>query len=49
MRTDVMTVASPEGWAADPELVLDFYNQRRKQAIDAERNTGHNILAELED
>ncbi|MDB5262424.1 MAG: NAD-dependent deacetylase, partial [Adhaeribacter sp.] len=27
---DVMAVASPEGWQQDPELVLEFYNQRRK-------------------
>ena len=28
---DVMEVASPEGWRKNPHLVLDFYNQRRKQ------------------
>ena len=28
---DVMEVASPEGFARNPELVLDFYNQRRRQ------------------
>ena len=28
---DVMEVASPQGFANNPELVLDFYNQRRKQ------------------
>lgn len=27
---DVMEVASPMGWEKDPELVLDFYNQRRR-------------------
>lgn len=46
---DVMEVASPQGWAADPALVLDFYNQRRKQAITAEPNDAHKILAELEE
>jgi len=45
---DVMEVASPEGWAKNPELVLDFYNQRRKQALTAEPNEGHMIIAELE-
>ncbi len=45
---DVMEVASPEGWAKNPELVLDFYNQRRKQALTAEPNEGHRIIAELE-
>lgn len=45
---DVMEVASPQGWNADPELVLDFYNQRRKQALSAEPNKGHQALVELE-
>lgn len=45
---DVMEVASPEGWRKDPELVLDFYNQRRKNAIDVEPNDGHRVLARLE-
>ncbi len=46
---DVMQVASPEGWAASPVLVLEFYNQRRKQALTAEPNSAHIALAELED
>jgi NAD-dependent deacetylase len=41
-------VASPEGWAANPALVLDFYNQRRLQAFDAVPNAGHLALADLE-
>lgn len=45
---DVMEVASPQGWSANPSLVLDFYNQRRKQALTAKPNDAHNILAELE-
>lgn len=45
---DVMEVASPQGWNADPLLVLDFYNQRRKQLLGVEPNTGHTLLAELE-
>ncbi len=45
---DVMEVATPQGWAKDPERVLEFYNQRRKQALSVEPNDGHRILAELE-
>lgn len=45
---DVMQVATPEGWHADPELVLEFYNQRRKKALEVKPNRGHEILAELE-
>ena len=45
---DVMQVASPEGWRQDPELVLDFYNQRRRQLFDVRPNRGHELLAELE-
>ncbi len=41
-------VASPQGWAQDKELVLDFYNLRRKAIIDADPNPGHFILADLE-
>ena len=46
---DVMVVASPDGWAANPELVLDFYNQRRTDALKADPNEAHKILAELEE
>lgn len=42
-------VASPEAWAANPELVLDFYNQRRKQLFETEPNEGHRALVRLED
>ena len=45
---DVMDVASPEGWAKDRELVLNFYNERRKNALSAKPNEGHRIIAELE-
>lgn len=41
-------VATPEGWAANPELVLRFYNQRRAQLFDVQPNAGHLALAELE-
>jgi len=45
---NVMDVATPEGWQKNPELVLDFYNQRRKQLHEVEPNLGHQILAKLE-
>jgi len=45
---DVMRVASPEGWQANKELVLDFYNQRRKQLLSVEPNAGHTGLVDLE-
>lgn len=45
---DVMKVASPEGWNENPELVLDFYNQRRRQLLQVEPNTAHQFLAHLE-
>lgn len=45
---DIMEVASPEGWLANPKLVLDFYNTRRKNALDAKPNLGHIGIAELE-
>lgn len=41
-------VATPEGFARDPKLVMDFYNARRAQAAEAEPNTGHLALAQLE-
>ena len=41
-------VASPEGFARNPKLVLDFYNARRKQLKEVEPNEAHQILAELE-
>ena len=45
---DVMDVASPQGFANNPELVLEFYNQRRKQLKDVNPNKGHYNLKELE-
>lgn len=44
----VMQVASAEGYVRDPELVINFYNERRKQLLDVEPNAGHTGLAELE-
>ncbi|MGI9542190.1 MAG: SIR2 family NAD-dependent protein deacylase [Cyclobacteriaceae bacterium] len=45
---DIMEVATPQGWERNPELVLEFYNQRRKNASTVVPNQGHIILAELE-
>ncbi|SNZ00604.1 SIR2 family NAD-dependent protein deacylase [Flagellimonas pacifica] len=45
---DVMEVASPQGFAKNPELVLEFYNQRRKQLLEVSPNAGHRALVELE-
>lgn len=46
---DVMEVASIEGWVRNPGKVLDFYNKRRKQAVDAQPNEAHYALAKLEE
>ncbi len=45
---DVMEVASPSGWNKNPEVVLDFYNKRRKQLLDVKPNVAHIALAEME-
>ena len=44
----VEDVASPEGFAKNPQLVLDFYNARRTQLNEVQPNEAHKILAELE-
>ncbi|WP_178984050.1 SIR2 family NAD-dependent protein deacylase [Winogradskyella helgolandensis] len=45
---DVMEVATPEGFQRNPELVLDFYNQRRRQLNEVEPNQAHKDLVTLE-
>lgn len=45
---DINVVATPEGWYRDQQLVLDFYNLRRKQAAEAQPNAAHTSLKELE-
>lgn len=45
----VEQVATPEGYAANPELVINFYNERRKQLLQVRPNRGHELLASLED
>lgn len=41
-------VCTPEALARDPRTVIDFYNQRRKQMLEAKPNAGHYAVAELE-
>ncbi len=45
---DIMEVATPEAWQKNPALVLEFYNQRRRQLHQVEPNAGHHALAALE-
>lgn len=45
----VEDVASPAGWRRDPALVLEFYNQRRRQLLEVEPNDGHRSLVALEE
>ena len=40
-------VASPEGWMRNPDLVLEFYNTRRRQTKKAQPNAGHFAVAQL--
>ena len=47
-RYPVEAVATVQGWMADPNLVTDFYNTRRREMLDAEPNDGHRLLAALE-
>lgn len=44
----ITDVASPEGWRKDRNLVLEFYNQRRRQLHKVEPNDAHRLLAKLE-
>jgi NAD-dependent deacetylase len=45
---DVTEVASPQAWRNNPELVMRFYNERRKQLFESEPNVGHQLLVQLE-
>ncbi len=45
---DVQDVATPEAWERNSELVLRFYNERRRALLHAEPNDGHRALADLE-
>ena len=44
----VEDVATPEAWKRDPELVTQFYNQRRKQIIETSPNEAHLLIQRLE-
>ncbi len=46
---DVTEVASPEAWRDNPELVMRFYNERRKQLFKVKPNAGHFGIADLEE
>lgn len=45
----VEVVATPEGYAANPELVLEFYNKRRRELLTVTPNEGHRLVAALEE
>lgn len=45
---DIEDVATPDGFARNPQLVVDFYNMRRAEAIKARANAAHEALARLE-
>lgn len=45
----VEQVATPEGFAANPSLVLEFYNKRRTELLNVEPNDGHRLVASLEE
>jgi NAD-dependent deacetylase len=47
-KYDMMELASPQGWAKDFKLVLEFYNVRRKKVREAQPNAAHLALVELE-
>ena len=44
----IYEVATPEAWQENPEKVLEFYNRRRKQIIEAIPNAAHIVIAALE-
>ena len=48
-RYDPMTLASPEGFAADPELVINWYNERRRKVAAAQPNPAHRAMARRPD
>lgn len=45
---DIEDVATPEAWRRNPELVMRFYNDRRKQLLESKPNAGHLGLVDLE-
>lgn len=47
-KYNIRDVATPEAWKRNPNLVLDFYNQRRRQVMEAQPNAAHKALTLLE-
>jgi NAD-dependent deacetylase len=47
-KYEISEVATPEAWRRNPDLVTDFYNQRRKQIIDTSPNNAHHFISELD-
>ena len=47
-KYEINEVATPEAWSRNPDLVTDFYNQRRKQIIETSPNAAHNFITSLE-
>lgn len=45
----VEDVATPEGYARNPQLVIDFYNMQRRHLLEAQPNEGHRLVAALEE
>lgn len=45
---DINDVATPQAWDKNKQLVLEFYNKRRQQILDAKPNEAHKILVDLE-
>lgn len=45
---DIEEVATPRAWRRDPKLVLEFYNMRRRNVLEAVPNAAHNALADLQ-
>lgn len=48
-KYDVEKVATPKGWLENPELVIQFYNERRQQLKEVEPNEAHKQLVRLEE
>lgn len=48
-KYDISEVATPEAFARNPKLVIDFYNARRKQVLEAKPNDAHKALVRLEE
>ncbi|OIQ40602.1 MAG: NAD-dependent protein deacylase [Bacteroidetes bacterium MedPE-SWsnd-G1] len=46
---DIHDVATPEAWQRNPALVLEFYNQRRKQLFEVEPNAAHKFITKIQE